>query len=103
MTDEQKHMWAMLRYNPQFLAHKWADEMSAVKNDALKLNTLADEFIHYMIKNFKPLDTARTVKTWLNTYQLPLEPEHIHSFDDFHNQCGSFIVKNINSITVFER
>jgi len=67
------------------------------------LNQMADGFMDYMIKNFRPIDGARAVKTWLSTYQLPLDPSLISSFDEFHNRFGPYIINHGNSVTAFEK
>lgn len=103
MTKDQEYMWAMLKLDPQKLCHKWAEELLECQSDAKAMNAVADDYIHYMLSRFSHVDTCRVIKTWLTTYQIPIEPEHITSFDQFHINCGNFVINNLNVITVFEK
>jgi len=103
VTEDQELMWAMLKSEPQKLCHLWAEEMMSVKTNAKEMNALADDYVLYMLNRFSHIDTCRTIKTWLTTYALPIEPERISSFDQFHINCGRFVLNNIDVITVFER
>jgi len=103
MTEDQEYMWAMLKSDPQKLCHRWAEEMVGCKSDAKAMNALADDYISYMLNRFSHIDTCRVIKTWLTAYQLPIEPELITSFDQFHVNCGNFVIHNLETITVFEK
>jgi len=103
VTEDQELMWAMLKSEPQKLCHWWAKEMVRCKSDAKAMNALADDYVSYMLNRFSHMDTCRVIKTWLKTYQLPIEPENITSFDQFHNECGRFVLNNLGTITVFEK
>ena len=103
MTEDQEYMWAMLKCEPQKLCHKWADQMLECQNNAKTMNAMADEYLHYMLDRFSHNDTCRTIKTWLSTYHLPIDPGLISSFDRFHVNCGPYVIKNLGSITVFEK
>lgn len=103
MTEDQEHMWAMLKCEPEKLCHTWANQLLECKNNAKAMNALADDYIFYMLSRFSHFDTCRVLKTWLTTYKLPIEPERIKSFDQFHVNCGKFVMNNIGIITVFEK
>jgi hypothetical protein len=103
VTEDQEYMWAMLKSEPQKLCHAWADQLVACKSNAKAMNTLADDFVYYMLDRFSHADTCRVIKTWLITYQLPIEPERMTSFERFHINCGKFVVNNPEIITVFEK
>ena len=33
-----------------------------------------------------PVIVARVAKTWLSSYRLPVEPDEVCRFDEFHNR-----------------
>ena len=100
LTNDQQLTWDVLSNNAERLSHIWAKELTTVKRK--QINNLANERIKFMLTNFSNEQIARTIKTWLHTYQIPLDPNEISSFDDFHNQVGQYIAENLRIITPYE-
>ena len=96
LTEDQEFMWDVLSNNPSRLAHLWANEMMSKKPKIL--NQMADKHIDYMLKHFSEEEIVRVLKTWLSVYNLPLSPERMVSFENFHRQLGSYIQRNVSSI-----
>jgi hypothetical protein len=103
VTEDQEYMWAMLKCEPQKLCHTWADQLMVCKSDENAMNALADDFVYYMLDRFSHTNTCRVIKTWLTVYKLPIEPGRLTSFDQFHVNCGQFVVNNPEIIDVFEK
>ena len=53
---------------------------------------MADYFFEYMMKNFTTEVTVMGARVALTTYNLPLVPSTLKSFDEFHKRFGKYIV-----------
>ena len=53
---------------------------------------MADYFFEYMMKNFTTEVTVMGARVALTTYNLPLVPSKLKSFDEFHKRFGKYIV-----------
>jgi len=88
MTEDQQHMWDLLTNDPERLCHRWAEDI--MKNKRY-MHQRADHYIGIMLNQFSVEDMAAVLSTWLKAYQMPLEPDKLKNFDDFHAKCGSYI------------
>lgn len=100
LTNEQQLTWDVLSNNAERLSHVWAKELTGLKPK--KFAKLAANHINFMLANFSKEETARTLKTWLTTYDLPLNTNSLTSFDEFHNQVGLYILDNLKNIVPYE-
>ena len=60
------------------------------KNDK-KFNDKVNYFFHFMMDNFETELVVMGTKLALTQYQLPLDPDEIKCFDDFHAKYGKYI------------
>ena len=62
------------------------------KERAEEWHKMADNFFEYMMKNFTTEVTVMGARVALTTYNLPLVPSKLKSFDEFHKRFGKYIV-----------
>jgi len=62
------------------------------KNDK-KFNKKVDNFLSFMMNNYEPELVVMGVKLALTTYQLPVDPDELDNFDEFHEKYGKIITK----------
>ena len=62
------------------------------------MNSTADKHISTIMHLFDNEQSVRILKTWLSTYKLPLDPNRLKTFDQFHEQFGEFIINNTATI-----
>jgi len=62
------------------------------------MNSTADKHILTIMHLFDKEQSVRILKTWLSTYKLPLDPNRLKTFDQFHEQFGKFIIDNTEII-----
>jgi hypothetical protein len=60
------------------------------KNDK-KFNDKVNYFFQFMMDNFETELVVMGTKLALTQYQLPLDPDEIKCFDDFHAKYGKYI------------
>jgi len=63
---------------------------AADKNDK-KFNDKVNYFFQFMMDNFETELVVMGTKLALTQYQLPLDPDEIECFDDFHAKFGKYI------------
>ncbi len=54
-------------------------------------NNQVNNFFEFMMKNFETELVIMGTKLALSTYKLPLDPDEIKCFDDFHEKFGKYI------------
>ena len=91
MTNDQQHMWDLLTNDPGRLCHRWAEDIMKSKR---YMHRRADHYIGIMLNQFSAEDMTRVLHTWFKQYQMPLEPDKLKTFDDFHVKCGSYILSS---------
>jgi hypothetical protein len=96
MTEEQETMWNVLTNNAEYLSHKWAKELESLKGK--KFHRAANDYLGFVVDNFGDEEAARSIKTWLTTYRLPLDPDKLDNFDAFHRKFGHYIATEIRNI-----
>jgi len=97
-------MWDLLSENHAQLAHAWGQELRALsqRRGKQRFHARAEQCLKATL-NWPSEARTRTVKTWLSTYQLPLEPRQLASFDQWHNLTGQYILNNIQAIKAYNR
>jgi hypothetical protein len=103
-TVDKELMWDLLSDNHGRLVHAWGQELQALskKRSKQQFHSRAEECLKATL-NWPNDARARAVKTWLSTYQLPLDPKHMDSFDQFHTLTGQFILNNIRAIKAYHQ
>ena len=56
-------------------------------------NQQVNHFFQFMMDNFETELVIMGTKLALSTYKLPLDPDEIACFDDFHNKYGKYIAQ----------
>ena len=97
MTPAQQHFWDILSLNPERLSHSFAKELVLIK-DTKKFHKRADEHLSFILSNCNDESVARTLKTWLCTYNLPIEPIRLSSMNTIQERCGHLIMKHAKTI-----
>jgi len=62
------------------------------------MNSTADKHLSTIMDLFDKEQSVRILKTWLSTYKLPLDPDRLKTFEQFHEQFGKFIIDNTATI-----
>jgi len=62
------------------------------KNDK-KFDSKVDKFLRFMMDNFETELVVMGVKLALTQYQLPIDPDEVDCFDEFHERFGRYITK----------
>lgn len=57
-----------------------------------KFHEMADNFFRFSMKNFETEIIVMGAKTALKTYELPIMPTELKTFDEFHKKYGKYIV-----------
>jgi hypothetical protein len=103
MTADQQLAWDLLSNNHARVAHAWGQELAALskRRNKKQFRDRADECLARTLS--WPIDArSRAVKTWLSTYQIPLNPAELPSFGRFHQTTGHFVFNNSQSILAYE-
>ena len=101
MMSEHQRLMALLK-GPDWYAHESGKELLAVLNQGKRkryksMNSTADKHLLTIMDLFNKEQSVRILKTWLTTYSLPLDPNRLKTYDQFHEQFGEFII-NIAAI-----
>jgi len=101
MTDSDRLI--TLLKGPDWYAHKSGKDLLAVLNQGKRkryksMNSTADKHLSTIMNLFDKEQSVRILKTWLTTYSLPLDPDRLETFDQFHEQFGKFILNNVELI-----
>ena len=101
MLDDERLI--TLLKGPDWYAHESAKELLDILNQGKRkryksMSTVADRHIEIIMDLFNKEQTVRILKTWLSTYKLPLDPNRLKTFDQFHEQFGEFAIQNAESI-----
>ena len=99
--SEHQRLVALLK-GPDWYAHESGKELLAVLNQGKRkryksMNSTADKHLLTIMDLFNKEQSVRILKTWLTTYSLPLDPNRLKTYDQFHEQFGEFII-NIAAI-----
>ena len=101
MLDSQR-LIALLK-GPDWYAHESAKELLDILNQGKRkryksMSAMADRHIKIIMECFNDEDSIRILKTWLSTYRLPLNPDRLKTFEQFHNRVGKLAIQNVESI-----
>ena len=95
VTDlEVKEVSAMFSLTVS-MCYELKDSMENKKVTKDKLNNMMDNFLSYMMKNFETELVIMGAKTAIKTFGLPLEPNKLKCFDEFHKKYGKYILEAV--------
>ena len=102
MMSEHQRLMALLK-GPEWYAHQSGKDLLEVLNQGKRkryksMNSTADKHLLTIMDLFNKEQSVRILKTWLTTYSLPLDPNRLKTFDQFHEQFGEFIINNTATI-----
>jgi len=60
------------------------------KNDK-KFNDMVDNFLRFAMDNFDTELVVMGIKLALTQYQLPIDPDEVECFDEFHEKFGKYV------------
>jgi hypothetical protein len=102
MMSEHQRLMALLK-GPDWYAHESGKDLLAVLNQGKRkryksMNSTADKYLLTIMDLFDKEQSVRIIKTWLTTYSLPLDPNRLKTFEQFHQQFGEFAIDNTATI-----
>ena len=100
LSADQQITWDILTQDPASFAHRWGPVLTQLKGQSL--HSRCDDLL-WEIMQFSVEDAVGIVKTFLCTYQLPLDARRLENFDRFHKKCRDYIMENASNLTVLER
>jgi hypothetical protein len=77
------------------LCYELKDHYTAAGNDKTKMDGfhgMCDNFIRFMMDNFTTELVVMGARVALTTYNLPLIPNKLKNFDEFHKRFGKYIL-----------
>jgi hypothetical protein len=74
------------------MCYELRDSFESKKIDRKKFNSMLDNFLSYMMKNFETELVVLGAKVAIKNYNLPLEPSSLKSFDEFYSKYGKYIL-----------
>lgn len=77
------------------MCYELKDCMDNKKVSKDKLNGMMDNFLTYMMANFETELVIMGAKTAIKTFGLPLEPNKLKCFDEFHKKYGKYILEAV--------
>ena len=104
MTDDQQLVWDLLSARYARISHAWGQELQELSKRPSKkrFHAQADQYLSATLA-WPVEDRARAVKTWLTTYQIPMDPRFMPHMDQFHMTTGMFVFQNVRQIAVYEK
>jgi len=69
-------------------------ELKTAINDKIadkEFHKMADNFFRYMMDNFETELVVMGIKVAITQYQLPIDPDEVACFDEFHERFGKYI------------
>ena len=69
----------------------------AADKKAKDFNKKSDRFFEFMMANFPTELVVMGAKTALTNYNLPLDPQNMESFDEFHQRFGKYVIQAMDA------
>jgi hypothetical protein len=91
MTPEQQKMWDILRDEAYKYAVKSAADLKRYKSEKA-MHKKADKYINYLLSLNQPIRAVCTLRLWLTTYKIPINPGMLTTFEPFHETYGEIII-----------
>jgi hypothetical protein len=83
---EKELMWARLRNDWAVISHTMGRDLQ-LRSSRRNFHKHADEYLNTVLDSADPVSATRVVATWLKTYNLPIEPGKMKSYQRFHEMC----------------
>lgn len=77
------------------MCYELKDAMENQKVSKDSLNKMMDNFLTYMMANFETELVIMGAKTAIKTYGLPMDPQKLKCFDEFHKKYGKYILEAV--------
>ena len=87
MKNDPNKFWTVLK-GAEHYCHKLAEEMQTVRGRQKKFHRKVDQSIYFIMENFADQEVVNCMHTWLKIYGLPIDPNRLNSYDDFHAKYG---------------
>ena len=94
LKNEKEWMWGILRADPEYIAHHYAQELLALstRRGQVKFHRRCDELLTMVMNTVQdPVYVLAIMKCWLTQYRLPVDPAKLPSFDLFHNKYSKLL------------
>lgn len=102
LTPAERRFWLRLQASARQYAATTGTELVKFHNDASKQNCLANEYLQEALAVYTTADIVKMVKLWIGHYNIALDPDSMECFEEFHNQCRSYIQTNMGDKRAFE-
>jgi len=101
MTPEQEAFWTALKCDAKWFAHVAVLDLQNLTGDTF--HNAVDQLLAQMYNYLSAEDISNVIKTWLSTYNLPLDARKLGpGFDLVHQKVGSYIMSDTKRIRVVE-
>ena len=100
---DKELMWGILTANPQVIAHHHGQELKRLseRKNKTQFHRRTDELLNTVMNTVAdPMFVIAIVKCWLTHYQLPFEPDKLLSFERFHQEFGTFVIRHNDKIPI---
>jgi hypothetical protein len=88
LTEQQQEFWGHFKWDPASFAHRTARRVNSATIKQ-KITIIDQAFTELLDRESDPWVISRVAKTWLTGYRLPVEPDKIQRFDEFHQRVRS--------------
>jgi hypothetical protein len=75
------------------MCYELRESLNAKKITNKEFHVMADNFFNYIMANFETELVVMGAKIALKTYKLPIEPNQLSNFNEFHKKYGKYIVE----------
>ena len=75
------------------LCYELQDQLENKKVSDDEFHVMADNFFEYMMANFEVELVVMGARMALHTFRLPIKPEKLTKFDEFHERYGKYILQ----------
>ena len=106
LTLEQQLFWDILRGDPAVFAHRIGKTLrgqidSVCGLSPTELHSELDRVLSTMLSSCSGEEVARSVKTWLITYTIPIDPTKLTTFSQLVQVCGQRKIDGFIHVQVY--
>jgi hypothetical protein len=101
MTPEQRIFWDTLKCDAHWFAHDRAKILARLDDELF--HETVDDLMIKMANNLTVADISSVIKTWLNVYNFPLDPDRLgRGFEQVHRRIGQYVLTQAREIKSVE-
>jgi hypothetical protein len=101
MTPEQELFWNALKCDAKWFAHQHIQSFAKLSDE--DLHVAIDQLMAQMHDSLTAEDISSVIKTWLSTYDLPLDARKLGpGFELVHQKINAYIMSDFKQIQVVE-